>query len=192
MNMPLGFWMPMSPDGSRVRRVPGKFTHMAEAIGYLESAVDDPRRGLPQECFLFVSRLTPLVNVDLLIRDALGQVLLTWRDDPIFGRGWHVPGGCIRLGERFSDRIVAVASGELGAGVAFEPVPLGVFETIDDGRPSRTHHVSLLFGCTLIGEPDPSLQYNAESPRAGAWAWHAACPDSLLQPPYRDLIRRDG
>jgi colanic acid biosynthesis protein WcaH len=161
---------------------------MLEAIDYLESMVSDPRKGLPQELFLFISRLTPLVNVDLLIRNTQDQKLLTWRDDPIFGRGWHVPGGCVRLGESFAERIAAVAVGELGAVVTFEPTPLGIFETIDKTRSSRTHHISLLFDCTLVGDPDPQRKCGMESPRAGAWAWHSVCPDDLLQPPYRDRI----
>ena len=38
-------------------------------IDALESVIGDSRRDLPQGVFLFVSRLTPLVNVNLLIQD---------------------------------------------------------------------------------------------------------------------------
>lgn len=158
-------------------------------IAAIESTIGNPRTGLPEDLFLFASRLIPLVNIDLLIRDPQGQVLLTWRNDEIFGQGWHVPGGCIRLGEKFADRIEAVAANELGVGVNFDTTPLGIFETIDDSRQSRTHHVSLLFGCTLRGDLDQQRRYNAKTPQAGSWAWHSECPDNLLQPPYRTLIR---
>jgi hypothetical protein len=63
-----------------------------EALAMLDSWALDPRSGLPEELFLFVSRLVPMVNVDLFISDDQGRVLLTWRDDEIFGAGWHVPG----------------------------------------------------------------------------------------------------
>lgn len=165
-------------------------TSLGETIRLLEGQVTDPCLGLPEEIFLFVSRLTPLVNVDLLIKNDCGHVLLTWREDPIFGRGWHVPGGVVRLGESFADRIAAVAAGELGVGVSFEAAPLGIFETVEPSRESRTHHVSLLFGCRLTGEPDPERMAEGEEPRGGAWAWYSGCPDDFLQLPYRDLIWR--
>ena len=45
-----------------------------------EAAIDNAETGLPDEVFSFVSSLTPMVNVDLLVvRD--GKVLLAWRDD---------------------------------------------------------------------------------------------------------------
>lgn len=55
--------------------------------------IDDPRNGLPEELFLFATEITPMVNVDLLVRDDEGRILLAWRDDDIYGTGWHVPGG---------------------------------------------------------------------------------------------------
>ena len=69
----------------------------------LDSWALDPNGGLPEELFLFVSRLVPMVNVDLFISDDQGRVLLTWRDDEIFGAGWHIPGGMIRYKETAQD-----------------------------------------------------------------------------------------
>ena len=66
---------------------------LRRGIEALEAGQDDPRRGLPDDVFLFVSRIVPLVNVDLLIQDDRSRTLLTWRDDEFFGPGWHVPGG---------------------------------------------------------------------------------------------------
>lgn len=159
---------------------------ITEAIRIIEDQVEDPGKGLPEDVFLFVSRLTPLINVDLLIRDAQGQILLTWRDDAIFGQGWHVPGGCIRLGESFGDRISAVAKGELDATVAFQQEPLQVYHTVDKTRSSRTHHITLLFDCQLTTGPEPNLMHVPDgSPKAGNWKWHSQCPDDLLQAEYR-------
>lgn len=182
----------MPPEGPTIARPEPMVCHgMAEAIGYLESQVPDARKGLPEDVFLFVSRLTPLVNVDLLIRDPDGRVLLTWRDDPIFGSGCHVLGGCVRLGESFGDRIAAVARGELGVGIDFDPIPLGVFETVDESRSSRKYHVSLLFGCAMTAEPNAARYYDGEALSAGLWDWHLRCPASFIQPAYRDLIWED-
>ena len=101
--------------------------HRIEA---LEAAIGDPRRGLPEDVFRFVSRITPLINVDLLIQDDRSRTLLTWRDDEFFGPGWHVPGGIIRYKESAADRLRACAREELGADVSFDPAPLLVSETI--------------------------------------------------------------
>ena len=36
-----------------------------DAIRILDDLAGDPRTGLPEDLFLFISRMTPLVNVDL-------------------------------------------------------------------------------------------------------------------------------
>lgn len=164
------------------------FSELSDAIRYIEQCIPSPDKGLPEEVFLFASRLTPLVNVDILIRNEEGHVLLTWRDDKIFGSGWHVPGGCVRIGEYFADRIVAVARGELGVSVFCYSTPLGVFETIDNMRPFRKHHVSLLFECKLMDSLDPVKEFSGKSSRNGAWLWHPECPPDLLQKAYGDIL----
>src|SRR3954451_13793393 len=74
-----------------------------QAFAVLDAWVGEPVDGLPEEFFLFLSRYTPIVNVDLLIQEAIGEdrrrTLLTWRDDETYGAGWHVPGGIIRYKE---------------------------------------------------------------------------------------------
>jgi colanic acid biosynthesis protein WcaH len=58
-----------------------------------------------------------MVNVDLFISDDQGRVLLTWRDDEIFGAGWHIPGGMIRYKEtagRASRPTIAESTGHAG------------------------------------------------------------------------------
>lgn len=146
----------------------------------LEAAIGDPRLGLPKDIFLFVSRITPLVNVDLLIQDGSGRSLLTWRDDRDFGCGWHVPGGIIRYKETAADRIRACARQELGSDVSFDAAPLFVMETILPDRPDRAHGISLLFRCRLTGAPDPSREAGPGSPSAGTWRWHEAPPPDFL------------
>lgn len=145
----------------------------------LESSVPDPHGGLPEDVFLFVSRMSPLVNVDLLIQDELGRTLLTWRDDSYFGAGWHVPGGIIRYKELAADRVRACAREELGAEVRFEAVPLLVSETIREQR-DRGHFISLLYRCRLESEPDESRRARPDPPKAGEWRWHRGAPADLL------------
>ncbi|MFZ0964148.1 MAG: NUDIX domain-containing protein [Terriglobia bacterium] len=146
---------------------------------YLE-AWAQARRDLPEELFLLVSRLTPIINVDLLIKDEQNRTLLTWRDDEFYGAGWHVPGGIIRFRETAAERVLAVARGELGAEVTFEPNPLWVAETIDRTREVRGHFISLLYRCTLTSAPREELEYRSGPPARGVWKWHAKCPRNLL------------
>ena len=153
--------------------------NISPAIAALESTLGDPRQGLPEEVFLFVSRIMPLINVDLLIQDDAGRTLLTWRDDEFFGAGWHVPGGIIRYKEMAADRIRACALAELGAEVAFDSAPLLVSENIRPHR-SRGHFISLLYRCRLLTPLDETRSAGSGAPSAGTWRWHQTCPPDLL------------
>ena len=150
-----------------------------EAIARLDEAAGDAQGGLPEELFLFVSRVTPLINVDLLIQDAEKRTLLTWRDDEFFGQGWHLPGGVIRYKERAVDRIQKCAEEELGAEVDFESSPTLIVETAEERR-TRGHFISLLYRCTLRSELDPKRQAG-EQPQIGQWAWLRGCPKNLIK-----------
>jgi ADP-ribose pyrophosphatase YjhB (NUDIX family) len=147
---------------------------------YLEARTAGDPRDMPEVLFLLVSRLTPLVNVDLLIKDAQNRTLLTWRDDEFYGAGWHLPGGVIRFRETAGERVRAVARGELGADVSFEPTPLWVAESIDRTREIRGHFISLLYRCALTTALGTELEYRAGRPAPGLWQWHAGCPANLL------------
>ncbi len=148
-------------------------------IEALEAAIGDPREGLPEDVFLFVSRLVPLINVDLLIQDGRGRTLLTWREDEFFGAGWHVPGGVIRYRETAAARVQACAREELGAEVSFDPGPLFVMEMIRDKR-DRGHAVSLLYRCRLLSPPEPAREAGPGIPSTGTWRWHDKPPADLL------------
>jgi ADP-ribose pyrophosphatase YjhB (NUDIX family) len=159
---------------------------MRSAIATLESAIGNPQEGLPSEVFLFVSRLTPLANVDLLIKDDRGRTLLTWRQDEFFGAGWHVPGGIIRFKETFADRIRACARQELGAAVSSEAAPIKVIEGIA-AQSTRGHAISLLFRCRLLGPPDQARRAESEHPSPGQWRWHQGAPPNLI-PAQRQYV----
>ncbi len=160
------------------------------AIEALEAGIADPRNGLPEEVFLFVSRITPLVNVDLLIQDEGRGTLLTWRDDAHHGAGWHLPGGIVRFQETAAERVRAVARQELGAEVEPETEPLMLHEAIDRSVRTRGHLYSLLFRCVLLAGPAPALRAASDPPRRDQWRWHRSCPEDLLsvQRHYRRFL----
>lgn len=151
-----------------------------QAIGTLDSAIADPRQGLPEDVFLFISRITPMVNVDLLVKDEKNRVLLTWRQDRYHEPGWHVPGGIVRFKEKFEERIRKVALNELGAAVSHDVDPVEMNQLIIRDREERSHFISLLFRCTLVTGLDAAREHISGEPVNGFWRWHESCPDTLL------------
>jgi len=156
-------------------------TSLVELIREVEARLDAETDGLPEELFLFISRLTPLINVDLLIQDDSGHTLLTWRSDQFYGPGWHVPGGIVRFKETAADRIRLVAKRELGAVVDFDPAPVLVNESIAPARRERGHFISLLYKCRLTSDLDLRRRYSPDVPLPDQWLWHESCPENLIR-----------
>jgi colanic acid biosynthesis protein WcaH len=163
-----------------------------QAMDVLAAWAGAPAEGLPEELFLFLTRLVPMINVELLIRDQQDRTLLTWRDDRRHGAGWHTPGGIIRFREPLESRIQATAEAELGVSVEFDPEPFAVVQHIVPEQRDRSHFISLLYRCRLTGEPDPSRRYTGGTPKPGEWSWHFHCPDNLIvdQAAYRQFFPR--
>jgi ADP-ribose pyrophosphatase YjhB (NUDIX family) len=153
---------------------------LEEHIKAIDQAVGDARRGLPKPVFDLVSRLTPLVNVDLLIRNLRGETLLTWRRDELY-LGWHIPGGVVRFKEQLADRIAEVARIELGSTVAIvRPEPVAITPIINAARLARGHFISFLFECALTSPLDESRRYADGEPADGQWAWHSTYPPAMI------------
>lgn len=156
-----------------------------------------PEQGLGEELFLQVSSLVPVVNVDLLVYNDKGQFLLTWRDDPHCGRGWHVPGGCIRFKETFEERIRKVAQQELGlTDFTFDKEPVKVFEIIDnsrreiDNQNERAHFISLVYKCYVTNAYTIDNKGRKEG-EVGYIKWFEILPEDLLpiQKCYKEILR---
>jgi colanic acid biosynthesis protein WcaH len=152
---------------------------MEEAIGLLDNSIPDRTKGLPEEIFYFISRTTPLVNVDLLVKDGAGRTLLSFRNDEYCGRGWHIPGGIVRYKETFAERIQKTAESELGTGLCFDPQPLAVEQIIKPAYRNRAHFISFLFKCSA---PEGFMPENRgrEPGDAGFLQWHDCCPENLI------------
>lgn len=159
------------------------------AIRRIDKLVATPSEGLPESLFRFVSSVTPMVNVDLLISNPQGQILLTWRDDGHYSPGWHVPGGIVRYKETVKERVSAVADLELGAEVECSHL-LAIHEVTDTLKSVRGHFISFLYACALVTPPAPDLRCNNSSPQHQQWLWHESCPENLLevQGMYRPFI----
>ena len=150
------------------------------AIETIETHIDDAKGGLGSDLFHMVSRMTPIVNVDLFIINDRNQFLLTWRDDEFYGQGWHIPGGVLRFKEDFTTRLHAVAKSELNATISHDQTPYLVKEAFNHTRDTRGHFISLLFKCKLTSDLDESKKYDPQNPKSDQWAWHAKEPENLL------------
>lgn len=154
-----------------------------------------PEKGLGTECFQFASTLMPVVNVDLLIVNDRHEVLLSWRDDPHCGCGWHIPGGCIRLMETAIERLQKTALTEIGIEVIAEPEPIKVYEIFSKGyrkgiedQRERAHFITLVFKCKI--PKDYMIPEEKTTPGVvGSLRWFSELPDNLLK--VQDCYRRD-
>lgn len=157
----------------------------------LETACPDARGGLGESLFLAVSRLVPMVNVDLLVLDDANRLLMSWRHDRFYGPGWHIPGGVVRFKETLNQRIAAVARQELGAMVAHDPTPLKVSELFNPDRDTRGHFLSLAYRCHLASDLRADLvKPGSGTPQPGQCAWFAEWPSQVISQHlvYRDLF----
>ncbi len=156
--------------------------NLKEVIDLLKQIVKTPEEGLGEELFLWVSSVTPIVNVDLLIKDEKGRVLLTWREGMYhFKPGWHIPGGVIRYKETMAQRIKKVAEMELGAEVSCNLHLLAIKEFIFPELKERGHFISFLFECKLLSPPDEKIKYRGGKPKPGEWKWFSKCPENLFE-----------
>ncbi|MGN8133948.1 GDP-mannose mannosyl hydrolase [Paraburkholderia sp. 22099] len=121
--------------------------------------------------FLDVVRLTPLVSIDLIVKDADGRVLIGHRRNRPARGTWFVPGGRILKDETLDAAFARVAEAELGIGslarssARFE----GVYEhhyhdNFADEPDVSTHYIVLAYSLTSssavpIGRPDQHSGY---------------------------------
>lgn len=164
-----------------------------QTINLQELVELDARQGLPEELFLAISSLIPIANVDLFIRNDANQILLSWRDDPFYGKGWHIPGGCIRFKETMEDRIKKVAKSELNCEVQINEVPIAVRDVIiekDSCEPKiRAHNLAVMFECFIEHDIDNG---NKKENEAGYLKWFSKIPDNILKVHecYQDIFEK--
>ena len=140
--------------------------------------INDPTNGLPEEIFRFATQITPMVNVDLLVRDKDGRILLSWRDDKYEGCGWHVPGGIVRVKETFEQRIQRTALQELGNRVVCDLSPLEIVPIIKKEKSIRGHFISFVYACYF---PDGvNIEQTCRPNEAGYLKWFNYYPDDML------------
>lgn len=152
--------------------------------------------GLPENLFLLISSLVPIPNVDLLITNEKNQILLSWRDDEFYGKGWHIPGGCIRFGETMQQRIQKTALAEIGTNVIAEKEPIAVRDVIRPPREElkdkniRGHNLTVLYRCTLPQGFEVDNR-NKKGSDNGYLKWFEKIPNNMLSvhDVYKDVLK---
>ena len=90
---------------------------------------------LPDETFKSIIQHTPLISIDLIVRNEQGHVLLGKRVNAPAKGYWFVPGGRVRKNETLDDAFVRLVREELGieSGVTRADAKfLGVYEHFYD------------------------------------------------------------
>ncbi|GAB1253603.1 CDP-glucose 4,6-dehydratase [Desulfovibrio falkowii] len=177
------------------------FSDVTDFIHGLHNASLDGSEGLPEELFLFISSITPIPNVDLFIQDKHGRLLLSWRDDAYYGKGWHIPGGCIRYGQSQHRCIADTSLRELGIEVSHDSEPI---ITCDAFRPQcgphrnprvRGHNITTLYRCYVPDDWEPPTAICSENggPKPGEFQWFEDLPPDLLpiHHCYGDILQRE-
>ena len=142
----------------------------------------DGRAGIGKNLFESISRLTPAVSVELIIKSQDEQsTLLTWRDDEFYGPGWHVPGGVVRFKETLSSRVEKVLKQEIAASALKFEGPIGFHEIFNDQRDKRGHFICFVYKVILIEAPPIETKAQDGAITDGSWRWFANCPDNLIK-----------
>ena len=170
---------------------------LQQAVDLLRNAHLDARHGLPEDLFLLVSSLVPLPNVDMLVTDKKGRILLSRRNDKFFEKSWHLPGGCLRYGESLEECLQNTARRELGCEVLFGGDPVTVKNVLrgknyDLPYPDeRGLNVGILFHCTV---PDNVILDNGSRSEEenGYLKWFSSLPHDFMkiQHVYDDVLKR--
>lgn len=114
----------------------------------IAAKIKDPGQGLPQGVFDALCKLVPFPACELVVVNADKEVLLTWRDDG-YWRGWHFPGGLMRMNEDFISRLNKTAQREFGCKV----ISAKYLFPFNYPRTARGHDVSFIFLCKIKGKP---------------------------------------
>lgn len=144
---------------------------------YILNQCKSPENGLPEDVFLMISALIPIANVDLFVMNDKKEILLLWRDDKYFGKGWSIPGGCMRFGETLEDRVHKTALNELGQDVFIIEGPITALDVIRGANTQlkfsniRGHNITIPFLC----KPSTYVKLNKNL------KWFNKIPDDILE-----------
>ena len=116
-------------------------------------------RFLNKDEFAQVVRNTPLVSIDLIIRDPDQRVLVGLRTNAPAKGKWFVPGGVVRKYERLVDAFARIVKAEIGLDASIDDAKfVGVYEHLYDDNVFGeegfgTHYVVLAHQLNVDHQP---------------------------------------
>lgn len=130
--------------------------------------------------FLQIIHATPLVSIDLILRNETGEVLLGRRLNRPAQGFWFVPGGRILKNERIQEALQRISRREIGV-VVSEATLIGAFDHLYPDNflgalDVSTHYVALRFAAALPG----ATQLTADNQHAELKWW--TVQDLLAEP----------
>ncbi|WP_426370159.1 GDP-mannose mannosyl hydrolase [Pseudocolwellia sp. HL-MZ7] len=135
---------------------------------------------LDKETFSTVIESTPLVSIDLVVKNKHGQALLGERLNKPAKGNWFVPGGRILKDESMADAFKRLTKEELGQAFSINQAELlGPFDHFYSdnvfGDEFSTHYVAIAYVLTL----DTELEKLPLDVQHGSYKWFEI--DSLLE-----------
>lgn len=121
-----------------------------------------PQR-LNDQDFLAVIDATPLISIDLIVRDHDGRILLGYRDNKPAQHFWFVPGGRVRKNERLAQAFARLTQVELSLSFCIEKAKfMGPYEHLygDNflGQSAvGTHYIVLAYQLQLTADQHCAL-----------------------------------
>jgi len=145
---------------------------------------------LDREVFVEVVKNTPLVSIDLIVKDHAGKVLLGRRRNAPAQGFWFVPGGRIRKNETLAQAFARICKEELGIRSEISAARfLGCFEHFHPDNFAGiagidTHYVVLAYTLSIDALPTglPELQHDE-------YRWFD--PDTAATDPQVHVYTRD-
>ena len=113
---------------------------------------------LSKETFIQIVKYTPLISIDLIIKNQNGDILLGLRKNEPARGNWFVPGGRIRKNEYIADAFSRISDTELGIELKLSSAKfLGVYEHLYSQNFAQvpdisTHYVVLAYEQFLNSE----------------------------------------
>ncbi|HLO57442.1 MAG TPA: GDP-mannose mannosyl hydrolase [Bacteroidales bacterium] len=121
---------------------------------------------LSREDFTGVIRNSPLIAIDLIVKNSRGEVLLGFRNNSPARNTWFVPGGRIRKNETIEKAFQRITGDELGQVLQLTDSQFyGIFEHFYPGENTfdepglDTHYINLAYEIRNFDETNLNLRH---------------------------------
>jgi len=155
-----------------------------ELLHQMLDVIFQPRLGIGKLCFHILSQFTPMVNVEVFLIDgAKKAIYLVYRDDELYGPGWHVPGAILRVQELLLDCVKRTIRDEI-CSVEYDAeniICILATQAFHRSRLIRSHFISFCY-LVQVKWSQEILEYNHKQRYLhGHIAKHYKCPSNLIK-----------